>query len=534
MTRLNPFSNEILQKIYHKFFYSLPKYYSSFFSGIEYPELNNKKILIYAAYTDIAFSPLEILNFHIYRKHGFSVDYYVYDDSIPLNEITTKKVVEGFGLNKFLKRMKKNAMVNLSSANISYNFITIDPKINQIIKNLNTIDEVLRFDYDNINFGNIVEGVMYRYYKSIKFGDDQFNIAKSFLITSLTNYFQFKKLTDQNKYEFVMFSHGIYCTWEAIAQYSKKIKLNFVCYDRAKTKNTFNFNWNQPAPNWDFSSSWNKLKNYTLNSYEKKKVFDYLKDRELQKNDVYSYNLNSRSFDLIGLKKKLGISSTSKVITLFTNLIWDAANVSRDVAFDSTVDWLKSTIDYYKNKSDIHILIRTHPAEFVLGTKEKYADIIKNLYTEFPNNLTILDESQNINSFSVIDLSDLGIVHTSTIGLEMALSAKPVILVSETHYRNKGFTYDVNSSKEYFDLIDSLSSETCLKINQVELAEKYFYLMMFEYQHSVPLVYDRKNVFNGYNYENFNSLFNDNEHHYHKVINMTINGPYDDFIMKIK
>ena len=28
--------------LYHKFFYSLPKYYSSFFSGIEYPELNNK------------------------------------------------------------------------------------------------------------------------------------------------------------------------------------------------------------------------------------------------------------------------------------------------------------------------------------------------------------------------------------------------------------------------------------------------------------------------------------------------------------
>ena len=63
----------------------------------------------------------------------------------------------------------------------------------KIIKNLNTIDDVLRFDYDDINFGNIVEGVMYRYYKSIKFGDDQFNIAKSFLITSLTNYFQFKK-----------------------------------------------------------------------------------------------------------------------------------------------------------------------------------------------------------------------------------------------------------------------------------------------------------------------------------------------------
>ena len=228
MSKINPFSNFVLQKIYQKFFYSIPRYYAKFFAGIKYPEINNKRILIYAAYADIAFSPLEILNYHIYRKQGFLVDYYVYDDSIPINEITTKEVVESVGLRKFLKRMKNNAIANLTSANISFNFISVDPKIEQLIDPLDTIEDIVGFKYDDINFGKIVEGVMYRYYKSIKFGDDEFSVAKSFLITSLTNYFQFKKLTTRNEYEFVMFSHGIYCTWEAMAQYSKKIGLNFV------------------------------------------------------------------------------------------------------------------------------------------------------------------------------------------------------------------------------------------------------------------------------------------------------------------
>ena len=47
-------------------------------------------------------------------------------------------------------------------------------------------------------------------------------------------------------------------------------------------------------------------------------------------------------------------------------------------------------------------------------------------------------------------MTDLGIVHTTTSGMEMPLVNVPVVVVSNTHYRGKGFTIDVENKEDYF------------------------------------------------------------------------------------
>lgn len=97
------------------------------------------------------------------------------------------------------------------------------------------------------------------------------------------------------------------------------------------------------------------------------------------------------------------------------------------------------------------MLLHKYPAEKVLGTQETYANLIRwSKIPSLPENCTIIEASEAINSFSIIDLSDIEVCHTSTVGLEFAISGKPVIMVSETHYRVKGFTYDVGNPEVYF------------------------------------------------------------------------------------
>ncbi|MEP6596711.1 MAG: hypothetical protein ABJA71_12230, partial [Ginsengibacter sp.] len=447
------------------------------------------------------------LMYHLLRKEGYQVEYFIYNEGVPINEVITEARIKSKGKDKFWKKSVRNAKRVLEASNVKYQFIAFTDESEKLITPIKAnLDKILAFEYDDIHFGNIVKGVMYRFYKSRSFGNDSLLRANEFLRTALANYFQVKKLCTENTYKYLFFSHGIYCTWEGVTSYCLKNKIPFICYDSGKRKGTVNFNINQPSPDWSFNDAWEKFNNRNLSDDEEKLVDQYLAERELQKGDVYSYNLVERNRDINSVKELLRIKPNAKVITIFTNLIWDAANVARDIAFTSALDCIEQTIKYFYKNENVHILIRCHPAEKVLGTQERYGNLVRKKFNDhLPNNVTIIEPEMKLNSFTVIDISNIGVVNTSTVGLEFAMANKPILLISETNYRNKGFTYDVTSKSDYLSKINMLLKNEMVLPNQVKLARKYFYMMMFIYQKRVPLQFER-NIFNGYTYKDFNSL----------------------------
>ena len=478
------------------------KYLSETFKNINYPQVTKGNILLYSAIGQMYLTPLEILMYHLLRMEGYAVDYLIYDEAVPLNELITKKVLTETGKDAFWNKVVKNAARMLKAAKVKFQFIDFPKEIDTMIAPVkNNLDEILKFKYDGIDFGDIVLGVMYRFYKSTNFEADAAERAAEFLKTSLANYLQVKKLCENKEYKHVMFSHGIYCTWQPVAEYCTRNNVNYICYDRGKRNASTNFNVNQPSPDWSFDTALDRYAERQLTPKEHDMVQEYMVDRELQKGDVYSYNPAPREADVLAVKNKLGIKPGAKVITIFTNLIWDAANVARDIAFPSALSCIEQTISYFKDNPDVHILVRSHPAEKVLGTNERYGNLIREKFNnQLPANVSVIDPEMDINSFTVIDMSDIGVVNTSTVGLEFAMMAKPIVLISETHYRNKGFTYDPVNTKQYFEMLEKLLVNTDLLKNQAELAQKYFYMMMFLYQKDIPVKF-KNGKFDGYTFK---------------------------------
>ena len=491
---------------------------------------SGKRILIYAGIGQMYISYFEIMLYHLLRKEGYTVDYLIYDEHISINELITKDVISYKGKDAFWNKDVKKAKKLLKDAGVDYTCINANREDvhSEVQQHGTSLTQVFDYKKDGLALGQIVQNTMYRFYKSLSFGDDALSVAQKFLHTTLTNYSEIKERTTMHDYDYVCYSHGIYVTWEPVTLYCKQQEINFISYDRAKMKDTISINFNQVAPDWSFNTGWERYLSKTLLKEERKRVSDYLKDRELQTNDVYAYNFSKRAESIPQLKKQLNIPLNNKVITLFTNLIWDAANVARDLAFSNAFECLIATIDYYNEQEEVHIVIRAHPAEKVLGTKERYGDLLRSHYNNvLPDNVTIIDPEMDVNSFSVIDISDIGVVNTSTVGLEFALLGKPIVLISETHYRNKGFTYDVDSSEAYFKQLDDLLKEAVLLPNQVALAEKYFYMMMFLYQKEIPIHYN-KGVFEKYGYKQFDDIPDDDI--LFQLIEKIKSGKTDDFI----
>lgn len=176
------------------------------------------------------------------------------------------------------------------------------------------------------------------------------------------------------------------------------------------------------------------------------------------------------------------------IVLLATNVIGDSLTLGRQVFSDSMTEWLERTVRYFAAHPDVQLVIRIHPGELI--TKgPSVAEVVRRALPEIPPHIHLVPADAKTNTYDIVEIADLGLVYTTTVGMEMAMSGAPVIAVGNTHYRGKGFTLDVDSWETYFRSLDEILSrpeKSRLSKEQVERAWEYAYRFFFEYPHPFP------------------------------------------------
>ena len=186
-------------------------------------------------------------------------------------------------------------------------------------------------------------------------------------------------------------------------------------------------------------------------------------------------------------RASLGLDSRP-IVLLATNVIGDSLTLGRQVFSDSMTEWLKRTVAYFAERPDLQFVVRIHPGELI--TKgPSVADVVHQVFPEVPENIKIVPADAPVNTYDLIEIANLGLVYTTTAGLEMAMSGLPVIVVGRTHYREKGFTFDPDSWDSYFEVLSQALNDPDryrLTESQVACAWAYAYRFFFEYPHPFP------------------------------------------------
>jgi len=189
------------------------------------------------------------------------------------------------------------------------------------------------------------------------------------------------------------------------------------------------------------------------------------------------------------VRASLGLD-TRPVVLLATNVIGDSLTLGRQVFSDNMTVWLERTVNYFAERPGVQFIVRIHPGE-MLSKGPSVADVARRALSagssELPEHIHIIPADAKVNSYDIFEIADLGLVYTTTAGLEMAMSGVPVIAVGNTHYRGKGFTLDVDSWEAYFATLEKvLSSPVQFRLTRLQVDQAWAYAYRFFFEYPLP------------------------------------------------
>ena len=282
--------------------------------------------------------------------------------------------------------------------------------------------------------------------------------------------------------------HGIYLEHGILTDFARKEGIPIYIWGTPYRQDTIELSVNDTYHRTFLTESDAIWENLVLNDKKKIKLDKYMQSKLAGGRDNVNYHPNP-ILDKQTIIDKLDIDQTKPLISLFTNVLWDAQIFYPSSIFDDLLDWLNQSIKFSMD-NNIQLAVRIHPAESKGGftTDQPIAKEIRKMFDHIPSNIKIIEPDNDISSYILSDISDLSVVYGSNISLEIALRANPLLIVGEAFCRNKGFSKEPDSIEHYFKILKEPFLVKANTPEQVARARKYAYHFNFRRGFDFPYV----------------------------------------------
>jgi len=187
-------------------------------------------------------------------------------------------------------------------------------------------------------------------------------------------------------------------------------------------------------------------------------------------------------------RKLLGLDERP-VVMLAANVLGDSLTLGRNIFAESMSEWITRTVRFFANRPEVQFVIRIHPGEKIVPQVKSMGTVVREALPEIPGHFHVIGALDNVNTYDLIEIADLGLTYTTTVGVETAMNGIPVISCGNTHYRGRGFTIDPNTWDAYFSTLETMLPNLRahrMKDEQVAKAWNYAYRFFFEYPRPFP------------------------------------------------
>ena len=174
------------------------------------------------------------------------------------------------------------------------------------------------------------------------------------------------------------------------------------------------------------------------------------------------------------------------IFLLATNVLGDSLTLGRNTFAKSMAAWIAETVRFLAGRPEVQLVMRVHPGERLTHGRSMM-DVVNEVLPSIPEHIHVIGPMEKVNTYDLMDIASLGLVYTTTTGMEMSMNGIPVIACGETHYAKRGFTLDPQDWGEYYDMLENaINKPRRLSQKQIESAWEYAYRFFFEYPLPFP------------------------------------------------
>lgn len=338
------------------------------------------------------------------------------------------------------------------------------------------------FEYDGLMLGEHTKAGALRFFAKATIDDEPHReyVLKRYFEAALITTFALSSLFSKEKYDVAVFHHGIYVPQGIIGEVARKYGVRVVNWNPAYRKDCFIFShydtyhhtlMDEPISIWE-DMVWTEEK--------EKNITDYLFSRWIGDNDWIKFHENP-TFKKEKIISDIGYDPNKPLIGLLTNVMWDAQLHYPANAFANMLEWLIFTVKWFKERTDLQLIIRIHPAEVrgSVPSRQPVIDELKKYFSKFPSNIFIVAPESNLSTYVISELCDSVIIYGTKTGVELTSMGIPVIVAGEAWIRNKGMTMDATSIESYEMILSQLPLGKRLDATIIQKAKKYAYHFFF-------------------------------------------------------
>lgn len=339
------------------------------------------------------------------------------------------------------------------------------------------LDELATVEYRSVPLGRLVDIPLKWFLMTTRLEDEPLAAIamRRFVRSGRRVVDGLERAIDELRPDVVLLLNGLFF-FEAIAwDLCRRRGIDVVTYERGFIKETLLFRRGVPACMGDISHLWPAWRDVPLAADEERELDEYLEDRRLGRRTIDRYWRNPAFVTPES-------EGDGRLVVLFTNLTWDSAVIGQEVAFPSIQDWLLRAVEAFRSRPSHRLVIRIHPAEVKLPgkrTREPLEAHLRDHCPDLPANVRVIGADDPTSSYPLMESADVGLVFTSTTGMELALHGTPTIVAGRTHYRDKGFTLDASSPAEFEGLLDDALADPAAVAPDRDLARRYAFLFFF-------------------------------------------------------
>ena len=318
--------------------------------------------------------------------------------------------------------------------------------------------------------------------------DGATEIADDFIVAAEGVQHAAAAVFDDFRPDIVFLLNGLFGAEHAIRDVAAARGIRAPTYEVAPRGGALVLSQDAAAPDFDVDRLWDAVKDTPLDARQRADVTDLLENRARGVGANESY-FDRTEDDPDALRRHLGLDGRERVVALFTNVTWDTATLAHDIGFKSMLDWVEQAVRI-ATEADLALIVRIHPAEGRWGSRDDVEDLVRSQLGAIPPNVRFVTAGEALSSYTIIDMADLVLTYTTTVGLEAAVRGRPVAVAGEMHYRGRGFTTDLSGPDDLARVMSD--SNAAGPVDGAELALRYAHMFFFREMIPFPVMEARE------------------------------------------